>query len=656
MATGGEDEYVAQRVLRLTDIPKEPKDFLMPISGYENMPIVSLEEAVEPLVSILPRVKSYVRTAKNKCKQPADNLTQDESASIMLYSMEWKPMNECLYCALNATLRLENRTKLKPWFLFLRLFLGALFRLPPISPKTVYRGVKLDLSEQFKEDETFIWWGFSSCTTSIKVLQSEQFLGMNGARTMFTIHCNSARDIRKHSYFPSEDEVLLLAATEFQVKGILNQGNDLRTIQLQEVHSDEPMLIPVSCTNDSPQEDPQPTLPENKVTTPVLPPPMFGKITEPDDPNKDSKQPLIDGNGGFESENKNNIKQSTYPQTGSCLFHRKSKLILIIIVVLSLITIISITIWVISIKKADTTMNGPKWGKWKQNAITMAGGNGQGQELNQLYGPHGIFIDEKKNIFIADTYNHRIVEWKHNANEAQIIAGGNGKGNRMDQLNEPTDMIVDQQNHSIIIADSLNRRVIQWLNQKQQILIDSINCSRLAMDKHGFLYVSDRKKNEVRRWKMGEYSYEGIIVAGGNGKGNKLNQLNSPGFMFVDEEQSVYVSDKYNHRVMKWNKDAKEGRIVIGGNGQGGNLTQLSYPEGIIIDHLGQIYVSDFGNNRVMRWCKGKEESEIVVGGNGQGNQSNQLIGPGGLSFDNEGNLYVVDHWNFRIQKFVTVL
>ncbi|CAF1207748.1 unnamed protein product [Adineta steineri] len=251
MATSGEDEYFAQRVLRLTDIAQEPMEFLTPITGYEKMPIVSLEEAVEPLVSILPTVKSHAYAAKKRCKKPADNLTQDESASIMLYSMGWEPLDECLYCALNATLRSENRTKLKPWFLFLRLFLAALFRLPSIPHLTVFRGVKSDLSQQFKKNETFVWWGFSSCTTSIDVLQSDQFLGMEGTRTMFTIHCNSARDIRKHSYYPSEEEVLLLAATEFQVKGNLNQGHGLRTIQLQEVQSDHPMLIPVSCANNS---------------------------------------------------------------------------------------------------------------------------------------------------------------------------------------------------------------------------------------------------------------------------------------------------------------------------------------------------------------------------------------------------------------------
>ncbi|CAF0877746.1 unnamed protein product [Adineta steineri] len=293
--------------------------------------------------------------------------------------------------------------------------------------------------------------------------------------------------------------------------------------------------------------------------------------------------------------------------------------------------------------------------KWKQNAITVAGGNGQRQQLNQLYFPQGIFIDERKNIIIADTSNHRIVEWKYNAKEGQVIAGGNGMGNQMDQLFHPTDVIFDEQNHSIIIADFLNRRVVQWVNQKQQILIDNIHCRSLEMDKYGFLYVSDYEKNEVRRWKMGEYN-EGIVVAGGNGRGDQLNQLNYPTFIFVDEDQSIYVTDAGNHRVLKWRKDAKEGVVVAGGNGEGGNRNQLSAPQGVIVDDLGQIYVADSENHRVMRWCEGKKEGEIVVGGNGIGGESNQLSSPAGLSFDDKGNLYVVDVSNHRIQKFEIIL
>ncbi|CAF1407535.1 unnamed protein product [Adineta steineri] len=297
-----------------------------------------------------------------------------------------------------------------------------------------------------------------------------------------------------------------------------------------------------------------------------------------------------------------------------------------------------------------------KVSKWKQSAISMAGGNGEGQELNQLNRPFGIFIDKNKNIFIADDCNHRIVKWKYNAEEGQIIAGGNSRGNRMDQLNRPTNVIVDQPNHSIIIADSGNRRVIQWLNQDQQILTENIDCCGLAIDKNGFLYVSDIVKNEVRRWEMGEYD-EGIVVAGGNDEGDGLNQFNHPNFIFVDEDQSVYVSDTGNHRVMKWRKGAKEGTVVAGGNGEGGNFNQLSYPRGVIVDHLDQIYVADFGNDRVMRWCEGNDEGEIVVGGNGKEDHSNYPRGEYKCQIDDErsiettGPIYVEDLAALQIEK-----
>ncbi|CAF0848891.1 unnamed protein product [Adineta steineri] len=290
--------------------------------------------------------------------------------------------------------------------------------------------------------------------------------------------------------------------------------------------------------------------------------------------------------------------------------------------------------------------------QYKQFGITVAGGNGEGQKLNQLYCPTGMFIDNDKSIYIADSYNHRIVKWKLNSNTGQIIAGGNGKGNQNNQLNWPTNIIFDKQNNSFIISDQRNNRVIRYFDQNQtnqQIIISNIGCWDLTIDKNGFVYVSDCWNHEVRRWKQGDD--EGELVAGGNGKGNHLNQLNFPTFIFIDEDYSLYISDRENHRVMKWEKDAKEGIIVAGGNGRGRSLKQLWSPEGVIVDHLGQIYVADLMNHRVMRWCEGDKEGEIVVGRNGQGNQSNQLNYSYGLSFDDKENLYVVDCGNHRIQK-----
>ena len=241
---GGEE----QRILRLSDIAKEPLEFLLPITGYEEMPIVPLEIAIEPLVASLPSVQSYAYVAKQRCKDPPpDGLTIDESASIILYSMGWKPLDKCLYVALNAVLRSKDRDQLEPWFLYLKLFLTALSRLPS-TRQHVYRGVKLDLHEDYSYGKTIIWWGFSSCTTSINVLQSESFLGKTGTRTMFNIDCVSGKDIQKHSFYPKEDEILLLAATQFKVMGCLQLANGLYNIQLQETQPPVPLLQPISSS------------------------------------------------------------------------------------------------------------------------------------------------------------------------------------------------------------------------------------------------------------------------------------------------------------------------------------------------------------------------------------------------------------------------
>ena len=239
------DEEEAQHIQRISDVAEETLEILMPIGGYEDMPIVPLETAVEPLIPFLPFVQSYAYVAKMRCQDsPPDDLTIDESASIMLYSMGWQPHDKCLYVALNATLRSKDRDRLKPWFLYLKLFLTAVSRLPS-TKQHVYRGVKLDLSEQYQLDKTVIWWGFSSCTTSINVLQAESFLGRTGTRTFFTIDCHSGKDIRNHSYYPKEDEILLLPATQFKVIGSLDAGNGFHTIQLKETSPPFPLLHPI---------------------------------------------------------------------------------------------------------------------------------------------------------------------------------------------------------------------------------------------------------------------------------------------------------------------------------------------------------------------------------------------------------------------------
>ena len=51
-------------------------------------------------------------------------------------------------------------------------------------------------------------------------------------------------------------------------------------------------------------------------------------------------------------------------------------------------------------------------------------------------------------------------------------------------------------------------------------------------------------------------------MVGDNGQGVALNQFDRPRQIFVDADRSVYVSDWWNHRVMKWMRGAREGEVV----------------------------------------------------------------------------------------------
>ena len=95
--------------------------------------------------------------------------------------------------------------------------------------------------------------------------------------------------------------------------------------------------------------------------------------------------------------------------------------------------------------------------KWKQDAITVAGGTSEGQELNQLNKPWNIYIDNEKTIYIADRCNHRIVAWKKGATCGEIVAGGNGQGCENHELSYPTKVIIDEVNDNLIIADYGNK-------------------------------------------------------------------------------------------------------------------------------------------------------------------------------------------------------
>ncbi|CAF4328367.1 unnamed protein product, partial [Rotaria sordida] len=149
----------------------------------------------------------------------------------------------------------------------------------------------------------------------------------------------------------------------------------------------------------------------------------------------------------------------------------------------------------------------------------------------------------------------------------------------------------------------------------------------------------------------------GQVVAGGDGLGNRLNQLNQPTDVLIDKEtDSLIICELGNRRVVRWSRRSgaaqgeilihnirclglamddqrylyishtdknevrryqigdKNGTLVAGGNGKGAGLNQLNYPTYIFVDQQQTVYVSDRDNHRVMKWNKGAKEGIVVAG------------------------------------------
>ena len=199
-----------------------------PIFGYEDSPLLTLEEAVEKLTPTIPRLTDYVATAKKKYNRHSDLLTRDESAAIYLYTMP-----TCFSSRLNETLRAEKRQKLKPWFDFLKLFISALEKLPPTNG-IVWRAVFGKVGSVFDDSGVHIWWSVHSCSMDLGIIQA--YLGDNG--TLFAIHTIDAKDITAFSAFPDEKEVVLMPGSRLRAKcKSLDFIDRLSVLHLEEITS-----------------------------------------------------------------------------------------------------------------------------------------------------------------------------------------------------------------------------------------------------------------------------------------------------------------------------------------------------------------------------------------------------------------------------------
>ena len=94
---------------------------------------------------------------------------------------------------------------------------------------------------------------------------------------------------------------------------------------------------------------------------------------------------------------------------------------------------------------------------------------------------------------------------------------------------------------------------------------------------------------------------------------------------------------------MKWSSGASEGSSVFG---------YVYYPNSIDIDSNGHFYVSQIWQHRVLKYTTlGSNDYTQIIGNGNSGSSSTQLNNPDGVHVDSSGNVYVADRNNHRIQK-----
>lgn len=220
--------------MRSIDMLNEPliEENPRKVSFNENSTILNIDKAIEPLREFFPNLQHFLDLIKEKCVQPHDGLTPDESAAIMLYTIDSEPVEQCFQYVLNEILRKKDSKKLQLWIFYLDLFFRGISRLKSISKK-IYRSIEFDLTETYPLHRRFTWWSFALCRSSMD--NDDTWKNSTKKRTLFSIDCQSAKDISHHTFYDGEDQILLLDGSQFQVTSSIKITENEQKIDLKEI-------------------------------------------------------------------------------------------------------------------------------------------------------------------------------------------------------------------------------------------------------------------------------------------------------------------------------------------------------------------------------------------------------------------------------------
>ena len=78
---------------------------------------------------------------------------------------------------------------------------------------------------------------------------------------------------------------------------------------------------------------------------------------------------------------------------------------------------------------------------------------------------HEVFVDPLDTVYVADCGNARVMRWCNGATQGNVIVGGNGEGEQANQLNSPTGLSFDRHGN-LYVAERGNERVQRFSIEK----------------------------------------------------------------------------------------------------------------------------------------------------------------------------------------------
>ncbi len=317
-----------------------------------------------------------------------------------------------------------------------------------------------------------------------------------------------------------------------------------------------------------------------------------------------------------------------------------------------------------------------------------------------LDGPTGLTFDSSNNLWVSDTYNSRVVEFKgpfSNGESATLVLGhldfaSFNPENNQGGFYRPGGIAFDGSG-DLWVADSLNNRILQVKHPFSSgelasivvgefdytaDLVGGANSLRApvgeAFDLSGNLWIADQQNNRIVEF-MSPLStgMDASVVLGEkdfrtNYGSTDQDRLSLPRAVAFDKSGNLWVADAYNSRVLEFSPPFSSGMpasLVIGqsdfvSNSAGAGANGLSIPSDITLDSSGNLWVSDLGNNRVLEFkppfSSGMSPS-LVLGqtgftSNSAGTTPSQLYYPTNLRFDSSQNLWISDSYNNRVLEF----